>query len=47
MIIERERGHVRALTDPQFWLDLESAYDIRIAAETAGQEIARLPMCAA
>ena len=31
-------------TDPQFWLNLQSAYDIRIAAEKAGREIAKLPM---
>ena len=34
-------------TDPQFWLNLQSAYDIRIAAERAGREIARLPVRAA
>ncbi|MFY7962346.1 MAG: HigA family addiction module antitoxin [Elsteraceae bacterium] len=27
----------------QFWLNLQSAYDIRIAEQTAGAEIARLP----
>jgi len=27
----------------QFWLNLQSAYDIRVAAQTAGAEIARLP----
>jgi antitoxin HigA-1 len=27
----------------QFWLNLQSAYDIRIAGQTAGAEIARLP----
>ena len=31
-------------TDPQFWLNLQGAYEIRIAEEKAGQEIARLPM---
>lgn len=31
-------------TDPQFWLNLQSAYEIRIAEEKAGQEIARLPV---
>jgi addiction module HigA family antidote len=31
-------------TDPQFWLNLQSAYDIRIAAEKAGRDIAKLPM---
>jgi addiction module HigA family antidote len=31
-------------TDPQFWLNLQSAYEIRIAEERAGQEIARLPV---
>ena len=28
---------------PRFWLNLQSAYDIRVAAQTAGAEIARLP----
>jgi addiction module HigA family antidote len=28
---------------PQFWLNLQSAYDIRVAAEGAGHEIKRLP----
>ena len=27
---------------PQFWLNLQSAYDIRVAAEGAGPEIKRL-----
>jgi addiction module HigA family antidote len=30
-------------TDPQFWLNLQSAHDVRIAKEKAGREIARLP----
>jgi addiction module HigA family antidote len=30
-------------TSAQFWLNLQSAYDIRLAQETAGREIARLP----
>src|SRR5438270_6149221 len=30
-------------TSAQFWLNLQSAYDIRIAAEEVGGEIARLP----
>ena len=30
-------------TSAQFWLNLQSAYDIRVAAQTAGAEIARLP----
>src|ERR1700680_3676806 len=30
-------------TTAQFWLNLQSAYDIRVAAEHAGAEIARLP----
>lgn len=29
---------------PQFWLNLQSAYDIRLAEEKAGAEIARLPV---
>ncbi len=28
----------------QFWLNLQSAYDIRVAEEKAGKEIARLPV---
>ncbi|MGP2492927.1 HigA family addiction module antitoxin [Mesorhizobium sp. PUT5] len=31
-------------TEPQFWLNLQSAYEIRIAEEKAGREIARLPI---
>ncbi len=31
-------------TDPQFWLNLQSAYEIRIAEQRAGQEISRLPV---
>src|SRR5262245_24964394 len=31
-------------TEPQFWLNLQSAYEIRIAKEKAGREIARLPV---
>jgi len=34
-------------TEPQFWLNLQSAYEIRIAEEKAGREIARLPVRAA
>lgn len=34
-------------TEPQFWLNLQSAYEIRLAAEKAGEEIARLPVRAA
>src|SRR5580693_9050573 len=30
-------------TSAQFWLNLQSACDIRVAAEKAGQEIAQLP----
>ena len=30
-------------TSAQFWLNLQSAYDIRIAAEEVGGEISRLP----
>jgi addiction module HigA family antidote len=30
-------------TSAQFWLNLQSAYDIRIASQEAGKEIARLP----
>ena len=31
-------------TEPQFWLNLQSAYEIRIAEEKAGRQIARLPV---
>ena len=31
-------------TSPQFWLNLQTAHDIRIAAEKAGSSIARLPV---
>ena len=31
-------------TEPQFWLNLQSAYEIRVAEEKAGREIARLPV---
>ncbi len=30
-------------TSAQFWLNLQSAYDLRVAEATAGREIARLP----
>ncbi len=30
-------------TSAQFWLNLQSAYEIRIAQAAAGPEIARLP----
>lgn len=29
--------------DPQFWLNLQTAYDLRLAEEKMGQQIARLP----
>jgi antitoxin HigA-1 len=31
-------------TDPQFWLNLQSAYEIRVAAKKAGRAIAKLPV---
>ena len=31
-------------TSGQFWLNLQNAYDIRVAAQEAGAEIARLPI---
>jgi addiction module HigA family antidote len=31
-------------TTAQFWLNLQSAYDIRVAQEKAGREIAKLPV---
>lgn len=31
-------------TDPQFWLNLQSAYEIRVAEERVGDEVARLPV---
>jgi addiction module HigA family antidote len=30
-------------TTPQFWTNLQAAYDLRLAAEHAGQAIERLP----
>ena len=30
-------------TSAQFWLNLQSAYDLRVAAQAAGAEVARLP----
>ena len=30
-------------TSAQFWLNLQSAYDIRLAEEAVGAEVARLP----
>jgi antitoxin HigA-1 len=32
-------------TSAQFWLNLQSAYDIRMAKKKAGREIDRLPTC--
>jgi antitoxin HigA-1 len=29
---------------PQFWLNLQSAYDLRLAQEESGKEVARLPV---
>jgi antitoxin HigA-1 len=34
-------------TSPQFWLNLQSSYDLRVAEERAGAEIAKLPTRAA
>src|ERR1700677_5383390 len=31
-------------TSPRFWMNLQSSYDIRLAEEKAGEEIARLPV---
>jgi antitoxin HigA-1 len=28
---------------PEFWLNLQSAYDLRVAADSAGRRIAKLP----
>src|SRR5215470_3841481 len=30
-------------TSPQFWLNLQAAYDLRVAQQEAGSEIERLP----
>jgi antitoxin HigA-1 len=30
-------------TSPQFWLNLQSAYDLRVANEEIGREVAALP----
>jgi len=32
-------------TSPQFWLNLQAAYDIRMAEAAVGVEISRLPVC--
>lgn len=47
-----DRRHRPALrpwfgTDPQFWLNLQGAHDIRLAEEKVGRDIARLPVRAA
>jgi len=34
-------------TDPQFWLNLQSSYEIDVAVEQAGAEIKKLPTKAA
>jgi len=34
---------VRFGTSAQFWLNLQSAFDIRVAQKAVGAEIARLP----
>jgi addiction module HigA family antidote len=31
-------------TDPQFWLNLQGAYELRVATEKAGEQISRLPV---
>src|ERR671915_254037 len=31
-------------TSAQFWLNLQSAYDLRVAEQKAGKEIAKLPV---
>ena len=31
-------------TSPQFWLNLQSAHDLRVAEDRAGDEIARIPV---
>ena len=30
-------------SSPEFWLNLQSAYDLRVAAQAAGRRISRLP----
>lgn len=30
-------------TSPQFWMNLQATYDVRLAAKESGAEIARLP----
>jgi antitoxin HigA-1 len=34
-------------TSPQFWLNLQTAYDLRLAEQEAGKEIRKLPKKAA
>jgi antitoxin HigA-1 len=31
-------------TSPQFWLNLQSAYDLRVASDEIGREVAALPI---
>jgi len=31
-------------TEPEFWLHLQSAYELRLATEISGREIAKLPV---
>ena len=38
-------GHWFAM-NPQFWLNLQSSYDLRVAEAEAGKAIAKLPTCA-
>jgi addiction module HigA family antidote len=30
-------------TSPQFWLNLQSSYDLRVASDTVGRQVAELP----
>ena len=30
-------------TSPQFWLNLQSAYDLRVASDAVGRKVAELP----
>ena len=32
-------------TSAQFWINLQAAYDLRVAREQVGQDIERLPTC--
>ena len=40
---ERERRRQLVRLSPQFWLNLQSQYDLRLAEAEAGKEVRKLP----